>query len=137
MNDHRVTRRSFLAGTAAAAAAPYVITSTALGNADTPPASERVTLGHIGVGGQGGGLFRSFQRCKGCQSVAVADAYKDRREACAAHDARARPTPTSASCWPATTSTPWSSPRPTTGTCRSPSPPPGRRRTPTSRSRWA
>ena len=84
MNEHRVTRRSFLAGTAAAAAAPYVITSAALGNADKPPASERVTLGHIGVGGQGGGLFCQFQNCKGCQSVAVADAYKDRREARAA-----------------------------------------------------
>ena len=84
MNDHRVTRRSFLAGTAAAAAAPYVITTAALGNADKPPASERVTLGHVGVGGQGSGLFFQFQNCKGCQSVAVADAYKDRREARAA-----------------------------------------------------
>ena len=81
MNDHRVTRRSLLARTAAAAAAPYVITSAALGNAEKPAASERVTLGHIGVGGQGSGLFFQFQNCKGCQSVAVADAYKDRRDA--------------------------------------------------------
>jgi hypothetical protein len=84
MNEHRVTRRQFLAGTAAAAATPYVITTAALGNADTPPASERVTLGHIGVGGQGSWLFFNFQNCKGCQSVAVADAYKDRRQARAA-----------------------------------------------------
>jgi hypothetical protein len=82
MMNIRFSRRSLLKSAAAAAvASPYVITSTALGNADTPPASERVTLGHIGVGGQGGGLFREFQGCKGVQSVAIADAYKDRREA--------------------------------------------------------
>ena len=82
MTNLRFSRRSLLKSAAATAvASPYVITSTALGNADTPPASERVTLGHIGVGGQGGGLFREFQGCKGVQSVAIADAYKDRREA--------------------------------------------------------
>jgi glucose-fructose oxidoreductase len=83
MSDRAFTRRSLLKGAAAAAAAPYVITSTALGNAQTPPASERVTLGHIGVGNQGRYLFRSFQSCKGAQSVAIADAYKDRRDGCA------------------------------------------------------
>lgn len=82
MSSHRFNRRHLLKGTAALAAAPYVITSTALGNADTPPASERVTLGHIGVGTRGGmgQLFSHFQRCKTAQSVAVADAYKNRRE---------------------------------------------------------
>ena len=81
MSGSRLNRRTLLKTMAAAAAAPYVITSTALGNADTPPASERVTLGHIGVGGEGGLLLRFFQRCKGSQSVAIVDAYKDRREA--------------------------------------------------------
>jgi hypothetical protein len=81
MNDRRFTRRILLKGAAVAAAAPYVITSTALGNADTPPASERIALGHIGVGGQGSGLLGGFVHCKGVQSVAVADCYKDRREA--------------------------------------------------------
>ena len=52
MSGSRFSRRTFLKATAAAAA-PYVITSTALGNADTPPASQRVTLGHIGVGNRG------------------------------------------------------------------------------------
>ena len=70
----------FSAASPAAVASPYVITSTALGNADTPPASERVAVGHIGVGGQGRWLLRSLRQCKGAQSVAVADAYKDRRE---------------------------------------------------------
>ena len=81
MKNIRISRRNLLKG--AAVAAPYVITSTALGNAETPPASERVTLGHIGVGSRGGvgQLFGHFQQCKVAQSVAVADVYKDRREA--------------------------------------------------------
>ena len=83
MKDIRFSRRNLLKGAAAAAvASPYVITSAALGNADTPPASERITLGHIGVGGQGGFVFREFQNCKGLQSVAVVDTYEDR---CAAY----------------------------------------------------
>jgi hypothetical protein len=44
-------RRQFLAQAAAvgaAAATPYVITSPALGGADRPAASERITLGCIG-----------------------------------------------------------------------------------------
>lgn len=80
MNDARITRRDLIKGAAAAVAAPYVITSTALGNADTPPASERVTVGHIGFGTRG--LPYDFLRCKGMQAVAVADTYRDRREAC-------------------------------------------------------
>ena len=81
MNDDRINRRDLLKSGAVAVAAPYVITSTALGNADTPPASERVTVGHIGFGTRG--LAYDFLRCKGMQAVAVADTYRDRREACA------------------------------------------------------
>ena len=81
MSHNRFNRRRLLKGAVAAVAAPYVITSTALGNADTPPASERVTLGHIGFGTRG--LPYDFQRCKGVQAVAVADTYRDRRDACA------------------------------------------------------
>jgi len=78
MKKNNLSRRSLLKGIAAVAAAPYVITSNALGNADTPPASERVTLGHIGVGVRG--LPHDFAHCKGMQCVAVADPYQDRRE---------------------------------------------------------
>ena len=81
MKMNRFTRRSFLKG---AAAAPYVITSAALGTQDTPPASERVVLGHIGVGNRGRALMRGFMRCRGAQCVATSDAYKSRRDACAA-----------------------------------------------------
>lgn len=84
MNKQTLTRRRVLrtaAGTAIGL--PYMITSSALGNAETSPASERVTIGHIGVGNRGKELLRGFLTCKGCQSVAVADAYSDRREAAA------------------------------------------------------
>ncbi len=83
MSTRFLHRRDALKSMIAAAAAPYVITSTALGNADTPPASERVTLGHLGVGGQGRGLLNAMLRCKGAQSVACADAYSDRAQAVA------------------------------------------------------
>jgi hypothetical protein len=65
---------------AVAAAAPYVITSTALGNQNTPPASERVALGHIGVGNRGRQLLRGFMQCEGAACVAASDAYKSRRD---------------------------------------------------------
>ncbi|MGQ9574735.1 MAG: Gfo/Idh/MocA family protein [Thermoguttaceae bacterium] len=81
MSSNRVSRRALFWGAAGAAAAPYVITTAALGNAQKPAASQRVGLGHIGVGGRGGSLFHEFQNCQGAQSVAVADCYQDRREA--------------------------------------------------------
>lgn len=84
MLEARISRRRALHALAAATAAPAVIPSTALGNADTPPPSERVTLGHIGVGNRGRSLLRGFLNCKGAQSVAAADAYRSRRQAAAA-----------------------------------------------------
>ncbi|MGD0899033.1 MAG: Gfo/Idh/MocA family oxidoreductase [Thermoguttaceae bacterium] len=82
MKPFLLSRREALQGLGAAAiGVPLVISSTALGNADVPPASERIALGHIGVGNEGGALFRELQKCKGVQSVAIADAYKDRSDA--------------------------------------------------------
>jgi hypothetical protein len=42
MKTQELSRRRFLKGLSAAVAAPYVVTSTALGQGDVPPASERV-----------------------------------------------------------------------------------------------
>ncbi len=84
MTEYRFSRRRLLQGAAVAVGAPYVITSTALGGQDTTPASERVVLGHIGVGNRGRSLLRGFMNCKGAQSVACADAYQSRRDAVAA-----------------------------------------------------
>lgn len=80
MTTLTTTRRGFLRGVSAAAVFPTVITTKALGDATTPPASERITLGHIGVGGQGTYLFEQFQKLADARSVAVADAYRDRRD---------------------------------------------------------
>lgn len=89
MNNQRLSRREILkAGCSAAAAGlalPYAITSTALGGNNKLPASERVALAHIGVGGQGRYLLDNYQKQSGeAQIVAVADCYADRREAAAA-----------------------------------------------------
>ncbi|MFO0925912.1 MAG: Gfo/Idh/MocA family oxidoreductase [Gemmataceae bacterium] len=84
MKRATLTRRQAVQGMAAVLGAPLFVPASALGRAGKPAASERVTLGHIGVGNQGRHLFRSLQGCKGAQSVAIADAYKDRREAMAA-----------------------------------------------------
>jgi glucose-fructose oxidoreductase len=70
-----LTRRGFLAGMGAAAAAPCVITSTALGAPGVPPASDRVTVGKIGCGGRASALGGV-----GGQVVAVSDCWKDRRD---------------------------------------------------------
>jgi len=70
-----LTRREMLRRSAGAMAAPYVITSTALGAPGVDPASERVTVGKIGCGGRGGAIGGV-----GGQVVAACDAWKDRRE---------------------------------------------------------
>ena len=87
MRERKTTRRDFLkSGSAlvAVAAAPYVITSNALGNDHTPPASERITVAHIGAGGRGRQVLATVREVAQAQSVAVADCYRDRREAMAA-----------------------------------------------------
>ena len=61
MRYRRISRRKMMFETARAvagltltsAAAPYVIGSTALGGRGRPAASERITLGCIGVGSHG------------------------------------------------------------------------------------
>ena len=88
-NDHQqVNRRNFLhfstIGAAAGLALPTLVGARALGLDGETAANDRVQLGHIGVGGQGGHLFRSLQPCRSAQSVAISDCYRSRREAYAA-----------------------------------------------------
>ncbi len=72
-----LSRRRFLAGASLAVAAPTVLPSRVFGV--TAP-SRRVTTGHIGVGGQGGGLLRSFLGVGQAQVIATCDPLKSRRE---------------------------------------------------------
>ncbi len=89
MNDATdISRREFLRrGTAAAVAgvgAPYVISSGVLGAADAPGANERIGIGAIGVGRQGGGLVGGLARSQATRIVAVADVNMARAEQMAA-----------------------------------------------------
>jgi predicted dehydrogenase len=71
------SRRAFLRrGTAAVAgglALPTFLPAGVLAAADRPGANDRVSLGFIGVGRQGGGLFNFINRMPGARIVAVAD----------------------------------------------------------------
>ena len=71
--DFPVTRRRFLALVGAAVAVPTIIPSRALGRADAPAPSRRVTLGLVGCGNMGSQNAESFLRRKGCQIVAACD----------------------------------------------------------------
>jgi predicted dehydrogenase len=73
------TRRRFLTTSTAAFAAPFMLTSRRAAAADA--AGRTIRLGHIGVGGQGSGLLQNFLSVPGAQSVAIADPFRQRREA--------------------------------------------------------
>lgn len=81
----QITRRGFLhtgaAAGVAAVTAPYFVPARAMG------ANDRIVLGSIGVGNQGGSLVRSFARQ--CAIAAIADVYLPRaREVAAAVGAK-------------------------------------------------
>ncbi|MHC4474447.1 MAG: Gfo/Idh/MocA family protein [Planctomycetota bacterium] len=78
MQHSKISRRHLLKGgirtLAGAMAAPYAITSTALGSAGRTAASERITLACIGVGSHGTEMnLKTFLGCSDAQVVAVCD----------------------------------------------------------------
>ena len=81
LSGARRTRREFLKTTDAAVAAPYVLTSAALGAAGRPPASERIVMGAIGLGGRclGQQVLQNFLAEPEVQMVAVCDVQSQRR----------------------------------------------------------
>jgi len=79
MIDSRWTRRAFLRGASAAVTAPYVITSTALGLQGRPAASERITMGAIGLGGRGQSDMGALLANDDVQMVAICDVKAERR----------------------------------------------------------
>jgi len=74
-------RREFLKKAAGATVGvegfAYIVSSSALGKAGNVPSSERITMGCIGVGRQGGSNMNSFLREKDCQIVAICDVDKN------------------------------------------------------------
>src|SRR5688500_17996512 len=73
------TRRKFLQTAGVTLAAPYVITSAALGNSDRPAASDRIVMGGIGIGNMGRGDMSAFLGRKDVQYVALSDVREDVR----------------------------------------------------------
>jgi hypothetical protein len=80
LSGTRRTRREFLKTTAAAVAAPYVLTSTAVGAAGRPPASSRLAMASVGIGGQGSGDLSSALSFSEVQVVAACDVDKAMRD---------------------------------------------------------
>ena len=79
-----ITRRRFLKNvtgiTAGAIAFPYIVPSSALGNAGNVAASNRIVMACIGVGGMGTGDMHGFLSKKEVQVVAVCDVDKSQRD---------------------------------------------------------
>ena len=69
-----LTRRGFLKSTACAASVPCIMPSLSRGGEARPPASERITMGCIGLGGEGlGKNVHAFLTQPDVQVVAVCD----------------------------------------------------------------
>jgi len=85
MNTKRsFDRRSFIQGSGAMLAGavgfPYIVSASALGADGAVAASERITIGSIGVGGQGTWKVKDFLGIPVAQIVAVCDVQQSERE---------------------------------------------------------
>lgn len=81
ISDIKMNRRDFITRSAAAVGFPYFVRSSAAGLAGTVAPSNRVAVGHIGVGQQGSGLMRGFLNQPSAQVIAVCDLKSNRRQA--------------------------------------------------------
>src|SRR6266540_5330108 len=71
-----ISRRRFIAATAAAVAAPTIIPASALGKGDQPAPSERIVVGIVGWGMMGPENTKGLMAEKDCQVVAACDLDK-------------------------------------------------------------
>ena len=76
----RVSRRKFLAGAAAALAAPYVVPASVFGAGGRAPPSKRIAIGSIGVGGRGSGHVNTMLHRGDAQILAVCDPFEKKRQ---------------------------------------------------------
>ncbi|HWB12326.1 MAG TPA: Gfo/Idh/MocA family oxidoreductase [Pirellulales bacterium] len=74
------SRRKFLKTASAALAVPYIIPSSALGNAERPAPSDRIVMGGIGIGNMGRGDQGAFLDRKDVQYIAMCDVREANRE---------------------------------------------------------
>ncbi|MHC4124702.1 MAG: Gfo/Idh/MocA family oxidoreductase, partial [Planctomycetota bacterium] len=81
MKKHSISRRRFLKTAASASAAvigfPYIVSSSALGKAGAVSASNRITMGGIGIGWQGEWNMKAFLNEPDLQVLAVCDIDKN------------------------------------------------------------
>ncbi|MCX6908109.1 MAG: Gfo/Idh/MocA family oxidoreductase [Verrucomicrobia bacterium] len=84
-----ISRRQFLRRASAVLAAPFIVPMSVLGRGGFVPPSERISMGFIGVGGQGGGhltggawtyVAGGYAGRDDVQVLAVCDARQERRE---------------------------------------------------------
>ncbi len=74
MSDrHRISRRQFVKGASAAIAAPYFLTSSALGAGGRSKANERINVCCIGMRNRGNKIIRSVLGDRRTQVVAICD----------------------------------------------------------------
>src|SRR5947209_1483395 len=80
-STHPITRRRFLAGSAAAIAAPMIIPDSVLGRQGRVSPSNRITMACLGYGMMGTGNTDSFLGQPDTQILAVCDLDQHRLEA--------------------------------------------------------
>ena len=69
----QVNRRDFLRAATAAAVAPMIVPRHVIARSQATPPSDRITLGHIGVGRMGGGHVRGFLKMPDVRILAISD----------------------------------------------------------------
>jgi len=79
-----LSRRAFLKSAAMALAPPAIVPASALGKGGRPAASERITVGMIGLGSMGLRHVRGFLQEPDCQITHVCDVDASRRRVAAA-----------------------------------------------------
>jgi predicted dehydrogenase len=77
--DQRISRRTFVKGTAATVTVPCFVPFSALGAGDRPAPSNRLTMGLVGLGSMGMRHVKGFLQEVDCQIVAVCDVDALRR----------------------------------------------------------
>ncbi len=78
MNQDVIQRRLFIKSIAVAALVPAIIPKSVLGMGTDTAASDRITLGFIGMGKRSKGLLKSFLELPECQVLAVCDVDKNK-----------------------------------------------------------
>ena len=68
-----VNRRQFLRAATAAAVAPMIVPRHVIARSQTTPPSDRLTIGHIGVGRMGGGHVRGFLKMPDVRILGISD----------------------------------------------------------------